>query len=299
MDERELEFKFNKAVELEQEGKYLHAIQLYSSLLNTEHYRRDSVMQLHKIYEKMGNIPYSSTTLKRHLESFPDDFEMRKYYSLFLIKHALYEDAVDQLSHLGTDEIPEVKFLTGLARFYMKDYEPAVINFTDFIAGNNPSDYVYDAYLYSAKANLELERIDKAMEAARGAEKIFANNEELQLLLTKIYLLKGLNLHAFESVSKGLRLNNESRQMNELAGRISFELGEYEKAENHLKKILSEPEQNDEIYTLLGLIYMKKGEYASAVEMLERAIELNPGNIHAAENKKICFEQLDNKNISQ
>jgi tetratricopeptide (TPR) repeat protein len=297
MDEREQEFKFNKAMEYEKEGKLLHAIQIYSSLIDTESFRRDSSMQLHKIYEGMERIEHASRILAEYLAEFPDDHELKKYYSLFLIKHSLYEDAIDQLSSLSAAEIPEVKFLSGLTRFFMKEFEESAINLTDFINENKASEYSYDAYLYLAKAQLELNNIEKALEAARGADKIFSNNEELQLLLAKIYLLKGMNFHAFESVSKGLRINKESHQMNELAGRISFELGEYDKAENHLSKLIAAADQSDEVYTLLGLIYLKKLEYGKAEEMFSRALELNANNELALKNKKICTENIDKQNI--
>lgn len=297
MDERELEFKFNKALELEKEGKLLHAIQIYSALLKTDEYKRDSSMQLHRIYENMKNIGHASLILRNYLNEFPDDFELRKYFALFLIKHMLYEDAVEQLSQIATEEIPEVKFLSGLARFFMNEFEEAGINFTDFLNENDSSEYIYDAYLYLAKTHLEMNNIDGALEAAKGADKIFSNNEELQLLLTKIYLLKGMNFHAFDAVSKGLRLNNESHQMNELAGRISFELGEYDKAENHLNKIKDEAGQSDEIFTLLGVIYLKKNDYLKADEMFSKALEINQENQAALKNKAVCAEYLNKQSI--
>jgi len=298
MDERELEFKFNKALDFEKEGKPLHAIQIYSTLLNVPSFKRDSSMQLHKIYDSMNNIPHASRILINYLNDSPDDFELRKYYALFLIKHSLYEDAVDQLSHISSEEVPEVSFLSGLARFFMNNFEEASINFNGFLDVSDSSEYVYDAYIYLAKCELELGNIDKALDAAKGADKIFSNNEELQLLLTKIYLLKGMNFHAFDSISKGLRLNAESHQMNELAGRISFDLGEYDKAETHLNKILSEAEQSDEIYTLLGVIYLKKNDFNKADEMFSRALEINPENSAALKHREICSESLNKQNIS-
>ena len=174
MDDRELEYKFNKAVELEREGKLLHAVQIYSSLLNTESHKRDASMQLHKIYETQNNIEHSSRVLEDYLNEFTDDFELRKYYALFLIKHSLYEEAVDQLSSLSSEEVPEVKFLSGLTRFFMKEYEAAVINLTDFLNENHSSEYLYDAYLYLAKTHLELNNIERALDAAKGADKIFS-----------------------------------------------------------------------------------------------------------------------------
>ena len=299
MDESELEFRFNKAAEYQEEGKFLHAIQIYSQLSNFGGYKRESCIQLHKIYESMGKIYNASKILKDFLAEFPDDFDLRKYYSLFLIKNSMYEEAEGQLSFLSTNEIPEVKFLSGIARFFLKEFETASINFADFLEQNKSSDYCYDAYIYLAKTYLELNEIDKALEAARKADNIYSSDDELQLVLTKIYLLKGMNFHAFDAVSKGLRLNNESRQMNELAGRILFEIGEYEKAENHLNKIADGSEQPDEIFTLLGIIYFKKNNHDKASEMFAKALELNPGNSLAAKSIKACSEIMKNKNVSQ
>jgi len=298
MDERELEYKFNLAMEYEKEEKYLHAIQLYTYLLNAPSYKRDSAVQLHRIYEKINNIEQASKAVKNYLNDVPDDFEVRKYYALFLMKHSFYEEGAEQLSMLSAAEIPEIKFLTGLNGFFRKDYNTAAVDLTDFLSVNGSSDYLHDAYFYLSKSHLELNNIEKALEAAREADKIFSNSEELQLLLAKIYLLKGLNLHAFDSVSKGLRINNESRQMNELAGRILIEIGEFDKAENHLNKIVGESDQQDEILTLLGLIHLKKAEYKKAEELFSKALTLNPFNRHALEKIKVCTENLNKQNIS-
>jgi tetratricopeptide (TPR) repeat protein len=299
VDERELEYKFNAAMEYEREGKYLHAIQIYSFLLTAPSYKRDAAVQLHKIYESLNNVEHASKVIKSYLDDVPGDFDVRKYYALFLIKHLLYEEAVDQLSYLSPGDIPEVKFLSGINRFFMKEYEAATVDLSDFLTENNSSEYLYDAYFYLAKAHLELNNLEKALEAAREADKIFSRSEELQLLLTKIYLLKGLNFHAFDSISKGLRINNESHQMNELAGRILFDIGEFDKAENHLNKIVSQSDQQDEILTLLGHIYLKKTEFKKAEAMFSRALEINPTNCLALEKIKVCSENLDRQNISQ
>ncbi len=298
MDERELEYKFNLAMEYEKQEKYLHAIQLYTHLLSAPSYKRDAAVQLHRIYEKFNNIEQASKAIMNYLNDVPDDFEVRKYYALFLMKHSLYEEGAEQLSFLSPNDIPEIKFLTGLNYFFRKAYKSAEADLSDFLTENSSSEYLHDAYFYLAKSHLELNNIEKALEAAREADKIFSNSEELQLLLAKIYLLKGLNLHAFDSVTKGLRINNNSRPMNELAGRILIEIGEFDKAENHLNKIVGEPDQQDEILTLLGLIYLKKSEYKKAEELFSKALDLNPFNWHALEKIKICTDNLNKQSIS-
>lgn len=297
MDERELEYKFNQAMEFEREEKYLHAIQLYTFLLTAPSYKRDASVQLHRIYEKINNIDQASKAINNYLNDVPEDFEVRKYYALFLMKHSLYEEGAQQLSLLSTTDIPEVKFLLGINHFFRKEYEESTNDLTGYLSGNTSSEYLHDAYFYLSKSYLELNNIEKALEAAREADKYHSGSEEMQLLLTKIYLMKGLNLHAFDSVSKGLRINNESHQMNELAGRILIEIGEFDKAENHLNKIVGQSEQQDEILTLLGQIYLNKSEFKKAEQMFSKALNLNPRNTLALEKIKICTENLDKQNI--
>lgn len=287
------------AMDYEREGKYLHAIQIYSFLLTTPSFKRDAAMQLHRIYEKSNNTEQASKVIKTYLDEVPEDFEVRKYYALFLMKQSLYPDAAAQLACLSETDIPEIKFLTGINSLFNKENETAVSDLTDFVSENKSSDYLHDAYFYLAKAHLEMKDVEKALEAAKESDKIFSNSEELQLLLTKIYLLKGLNLHAFDSVSKGLRINSESQYMNELAGRILIEIGEYDKAENHLNKIVGEVDQKDEILTLLGQIYLEKREYKKAEELFLKALDLNPLNPLALDKIKICNENINKLNISQ
>lgn len=68
------------------------------------------------------------------------------------------------------------------------------------------------------------------------------------------------------------------------AGIAAYQAGDYELAVEALAAAVSEKEEAPYRHYLLGLSYLKNGEPEGAVEELERAIELAPGDVRALVN---------------
>lgn len=121
----ELESKFEKAEEFFNEKKYLHAIQIYQSLLNIEQIKRKAAVKLIEIYDIQNQFESAVNVFKRYLSDEESDEDMLTYYAQFLIRYKKYAEAHDVLSAISNDNRPEKNLLMGIVNYYLEDYESA------------------------------------------------------------------------------------------------------------------------------------------------------------------------------
>ena len=283
------EFKIQIAESYEKEGKNLHALQIYHSLLNNKTYRRKAVVKLTDIYTKFGKIDKAIILFEDYLyENL--DIEMRKYFAHFLIKNEVYEKSLEILEYLSKESNPEVYFLTGIAHYKLKEFEIAKINFNEFIKKNKRSDLLPDAYLFLSKSNRHLRQYDEALENAKLSEMLWNNNMELYLNLAKIYFYKEMYMHAFEAISKAIKINNNNRNLYKWAGKILYFMDEFQKANEYLTKFLevSESCEEAEIFALLGGTNLKIKEYKKAELFFDMCLKFDPANTFALKGKIDC-----------
>ncbi len=260
----------------EENGKYLHAIQLYNVLKDKKECSRIANVKLANAYEKLKKPHLAKKVLDSYLEKNPDDEEIRKIYSHFLIRNSFFELAVDMLSGISRDRHPEVYFLMGVANYNLKEYEIAELNFTEFISRSVDADLVPEAYLFLAKAKLYRNKLDEALDSAKKSSELFYQNHELHKTLANIYYQKKMFYHAYEAIRTALKINAKEISTHFCAGKILFELGEFGKAEKHLRKYLEEYENDRKAIELLGTCIKKQGKNNLIVNSSENIVhELN------------------------
>lgn len=101
-----------------------------------------------------------------------------------------------------------------------------------------------------------------------------------QLNLAKVYLKLGRYQNLVELMKPPAQANPNDADFNSLLGFGYFYLGQNEEAAKHLdlvwNKLLQE-KRTDEI-TTRGMIYFRQNNYPKAIEVLDKAIEINPQN---------------------
>lgn len=283
------DYKIQIAESLEKEGKFLHALQIYYVLLKNKIYKKTAVVKLAEIYQKFGKIDKAVLLFEDFLfENL--DIEMHKYYTHYLIKNEWYDKALETLQYISKETNPEAYFLTGLANYKLKEYEISIINFTEFVRKNKRSDLLADAYLFLSKSYRHLNQFDKALEYAKLSELIWNRNFDLYFNFAKTYYQKEMYHHAFEAVSKAIKLNSAEYGLYKWAGKILYRMEEYEKAHNYLKKYIDESNscKDPETFALLGGTYFKKKEYKQAEMYFEMCLKFDPSNDFAKQGKIDC-----------
>lgn len=248
----EKEFKVNKAVKFEEEGKFLHALQVYKQLIEDEEYGKFSVIKLANIYEKLNNVETSIKLIENFISKNQEDDNVLNYLANLLLRNNKFEKALEVLNRVKDDDTYESSFLKGYAKFHLGDYEHAIQHFNELIISNTNLELHSDTFLYLAKSYLNLGNLDKAHEAAEKAEMFYQNNSELLLTLAIIFYNKEMFLHAHEKVRKALALSDRNIRVIKWTAKILYKLEEYDRAEKFGKEYLEKFPNDSEINLLMG-----------------------------------------------
>lgn len=269
----EKEFKVNKAVKFEEEGKFLHALQIYRQFIDDEEFGRFSVIKLANIYEKLNKVEISIKLIENFISKNQEDDNVLNYLANLLLRNNKFEKALHVLNRINDDNTYESSFLKGYAKYHLGDYEHAIENFNELIISNTNLELHSDTFIYLAKSYLNLGNLDKAHEAAEKAESFYQNNSELLLTLAIIFYNKEMYLHAHEKVRKALVLSDRSIKVIKWAAKILYKLEEFERAETFAKEYLEKFPHDSEINLLLANILTSLKRDNEAKDFFQNAEE--------------------------
>ncbi|MBU1100527.1 MAG: tetratricopeptide repeat protein [Bacteroidetes bacterium] len=275
---KEYEYKLKQAQQFENEGKQLHALQIYVQLLEKEESYRVASIRIALVYEKLKMIGKAYEILDKYLAGNSEDEEVRKFYGHFLIRQSNYARALDVLSGVSTEDDSDVFFLLGLSNFHLGENRIGQINFESFIKCNPKSDLIPESYLYLSKINLKTSEYDIALEYAKKSESFLSQNYETHSTQAMIYYKKEMYFHALDAVKRALTLNKEDVSLLELAGRIHYQLGEFKKAEEYLKEYVVATEPSSEVLALLGMTFLNNENHKEAERCFGKALKIDPTN---------------------
>ena len=288
----ELEAKFNKANQLYEQKKYLHAIQLYKKFLDEPEFSRKALIRLTEIYDIQNQTEAAISLFEEYLQNNLDDDNLRTYFAQFLIRKNYYQEAHQILSGVSTKAQPEKNFLMGLVNYYLGDYKIAQINFQEFVKQNPKSDLLPEAFHYLSKCRIELNYYDEALEYTETALKLDSQNPFLFKTRALIYYQKEMYFHAAECIKKAQRLNPLDYELLKIAANVFFKLGEYEKARRDLTLYVDKTETDSEALALMGIILKELKNYKDAFAYFELALKRNSSNELAQKELDDCKKKL-------
>lgn len=285
----EHEAKLKKAGQFLEQGKHLHAAQIYNSLLNDPLTRREAVVKLTEIYDKQNQFDAAIKNFETYFEVVPHDENMRTYYAQFLIRYDKYNDAMEVLSHVSSKSQPEKNLLIGTINFYLGEYEIAVLNFSEFVNRNKDSEFVPEAYHNLSRCYIKLKEFDKALEYLKLCEEIERNNFNVLKSYAIVYFEKEMYFHANEKIQKAIKIFPIDPELFQISARIYLQLNEPEKALKELSIYLQNTKPTTESYILEGLIFQKMNDFDEAIKYFDKALELDSANETATNGKNECI----------
>jgi len=283
------------AADYEAQGKPLHAIQVYNSLLEEYPDSVELCFRLATLYELMGNISSGANQLIEFLENDPENKEVRLFLGQYYLKNSNWDEAVEALSYILPQDEPVVSFFIGYAHFMLKEFELAKINFLNFLSYNKQSDLLHEANIYMAKIELIFKEYESALAYAKKAEGMYSNFWELNQIYAETYFSLGMYAHAVDFIEKAIKFSPGESLPYEWAGKIYFKLGDYVKAEkNFLKYIETIDDVSSDIYTRLAEACLKGLKTQDAIAYYDVAIKLDPENKTAQAGKDQALALLNN-----
>lgn len=284
----QIEYKLKKASDFENEGKLLHALQIYYDIIAIERTCTQAYVRLSDLYERLRKPEKAIDLLKNYLEMVGEDTEIRLLLGQMQLKHSLWNEAAETLMMFPHEDQPVSLFFLGFANFMLGDYELAKFNMNAFIEKGPETNLLHEALLISIKCDLGLRLFDDALESLAKAEQKIKDSWEIMKLYGTVYVEKGMYLHAVSYLEKAIKLNPSESSLYELAGKAYLNLADYQNAEKNFLKAISGPEANSETYTYLGLACLNIKKIQDATNYFEMALNLDPSNEVALDGKKKC-----------
>jgi tetratricopeptide (TPR) repeat protein len=293
------EHRMKLALEYESSGRFLHALQIYKSILEEDPSNGEAVIKTAEVYRKTGNIESVSKLMNSFLEEYGDNSEVRFYFGEFLLSNAEWETAVEVLSYFTPEEKPVVAFFTGYAHFMMREFEISRVSFRNFILYGDPGELKFEAYFFIAKIELELENYENALLNLKQAESALDNFWEFNYLSAFAYYKLGMHAHAVTLVERSISLNSSESVHFNLAGRIYLKLGDYPNAEKYLRRyIIIKEKVAPETYAFLAEACLHNKKTDEAMMLFDKALAEDPLNKLAADGKKNAADFIKRYRVS-
>ena len=210
---------------------------------------------------------------------------------------------------------------------FLQKKDNEAINICNELIQNYPNKY--GAYNYRSFIYLSINQYDKALEDIDKAIGLVDHNKDFEQLpymyerKADIYeaMLKSDNAREFKEKELEAYTNVIKRKPNDpviytLRGHLYDDLGEYQKAIADFKKAATLPHHLDEQvkknmdnlglkytvdtqiaseYFMCGIIYQKIKDYANAIEMYTKGLELNPDDRVYWLQRAKCYEAIGEK----
>ncbi len=275
MDEERIKYKLKLASIFISEGKNLHAIQIYNSLIQ-ETDLEDIYYLLAELYEDIGYMNAGEKILNELLELKENKPEVAMYLGQYLLRNSRWFEAIEVLNSIS-DSTSAALFLIAYSYMMLNEFELAKEYFSNFIISDEKNDLKQEANLYLAKIEYELRNFDSALNYATNAQFLYSDFWELNLILAKVYYSLDMFTHAVNPIQKALKLNSKDAAVQEFAGKIYFQLQDYKKAEKFFSEYIDlSSDVSAEIYTLLAKSFVKQRKIDEANLFFELALQIDP-----------------------
>jgi tetratricopeptide (TPR) repeat protein len=295
----QLDYKLKQARDFQTQGKLLHALQFYETVINDHPSFADAYFGVAEVYEQLGNIEPAIQLLNEYLLEDTENKLVRLFFGQFLLRNFRWEETIEVLSYILPEEEIVVNFFMGYAHFMLAEYELAKLNFISFISRAEQSELFQEANIYLAKTEIKLSNFDNALICAKRADVMYSNYWELNAIYAEIYYNLDMHAHAVTPVEKALKLNPNEPRIFELAGKIYFKLGDFIKAErNFLKHIDLTDDASSEVYAKLAEACLKGNKAKDALAYYDIALKIDPLNKYALEGKKSAASIVKNNIVT-
>jgi tetratricopeptide (TPR) repeat protein len=110
-------------------------------------------------------------------------------------------------------------------------------------------------------------------------EEKYPENIEVLNMLSEAQLAGGDKVTAQATAQRSLKLQDGQPRIQHFIGRLDLEAGHLDQAIHHFSQAIAQGSQDVEIYLDLGEAYIQQRDFESAMDTLDRAIELAPTDI--------------------
>ncbi len=290
-----IEHRLKQAEDYEAQGKPLHAIQVYTALLEEYPAVMEAAYNLAELYQRLNNINAASKVIETILGAESGNIENRMYAGQFYLKYSMWNEALDVLEQIMPEEESYVSYLRGYAHYKLEEYELSKLNLLNYVIRETDNTLKLEGYLLLVKDCIGLKDYKSAENFLKKIEAAYSSYWEFHYLSAQVYKNIGMIEHAITSAEKTIKLNPKQPDAFALAGQLQLAFGDYKKAERRFYKCIELKEDlTSDIYTGLAEACLKSDKTKDALAYFNTALKIDPENRAALKGKETAEYQLKN-----
>jgi tetratricopeptide (TPR) repeat protein len=270
---------FNRALELQQAGDTLGAIDTYKAALTLSPDRSDALTNLGAAYVRLGQFDDAIKQYEAALKADPASSAARLNLALAYYKSARPNQAIAELKRVVASEPDARNAYLILADCYLQTGQDQEV-----VALLKPRERMFENDLaYAYILGTALLHGNDTTEGQKYIDRIFGAGEtaEAHLLMGIAHLSRQDYPAAKAELARALQLNPKLPTAHSLYGRSMLAQGEQEGAERAFKEELSLNINDYEANLQLGYMRKSAQKFDDASTYLERALMIRPNDLTA------------------
>lgn len=260
------------------EGKLDEAIRALTQLQHEHPDVKGQKHELGRAYYLKGDFAQAQTAFAKAMEEDPKDREAVQLRGLSLFQLGRPADAIVYLkqvqSWIGSANV-DANYVLGLCYMHTQNYDESRRSFAQMYGV--PPDSA-SAYLFFARMLLRQGYDPIAEQNARRAAELDPKLPLVHYLLGEFYIYKSNIPRAIEELELEQKLNPGYAGTYDRLGDSYSRIGKYDDAERALQRAILLDATATGPYILMGKVLIKKDDFISAANYLEKALRMDPGN---------------------
>jgi len=277
--ERDFERLFVRALELQQAGDTLGAIDNYKAALTVIPDRPEALSNLGAAYVRLGQYDDAIAQYQAALKADPLNSTFRLNLALAFYKSARLDDAIPQLKRvLASDPEARSAYLVLADCYLQTGQEQEIVSLL------RPREQLFANDLaYAYVLGTALLHLGNVTEGQTYVDRIFAAGEsaEAHLLMGIAYLNQQDFRSARIELQQAVKLNARLPTAHSLHGRSLLSLGDQEAAEREFRRELELNINDFQANLQLAHLRARTQRFAEAAAYIERAVAIRPRDLAA------------------
>ncbi len=287
------EAQANLGAVLSRLGKYDEAIVAYESAYKLAPHLTPILLNLGIAHYRAGQLAKAAETLKSFLEKRPDSMQARQLYGLSLFEIGRDEEAIVELELTLDAAQPDPAVLYSLGLAYLRLGKPgfrATLERLAAFPAGRPALHLLQGQAFLRDLEFEL-----ALEELQAAAKLHPDLPRLHLSLGLAHFKLGHNKEAIAAFEEELKRSaRDFTTLYYLADALEKD-GDISAAQQRIEAALKLDPQAPEAQGLLGKILFKRGKAAEAAAPLEFAAAKKPNDHELRYTLARVYQQLGRK----
>ena len=278
MNEIQLSQLLDQARAFVNEGKQLHAEQIYHRLIREETLFVQASLELATLYAENDNVNAGINILSKALEKFPGNSEITFMLGNLHLRKDEFDEALSCYQALAGKKIAHIHFNMGIAYFYKNNIKRAEEQFRltlkldpQFPKVNESLGELlirqksYAAAIHHLKRGIAIDPYS------------WVSHHLLGAAYHAIVDLK----NAYNEFVLAIEMDPNEAQSWQKCGEVLLEMNRYDEAEQYLRKALELKPHFADALANFGQLYFKKGDTARSADYFSQALKLDPNNSQA------------------